>query len=62
VVGAAAGTIGALQAIEAIKVLLDIGEPLTNRMLVWAGLYGQFDVVDFDRDPACTVCGTQRDD
>jgi molybdopterin/thiamine biosynthesis adenylyltransferase len=62
VVGAAAGAMGALQAIEAIKVLLDIGKPLTNRMLVWDGLYGQFDVIDFERDPACSVCGTQRDD
>ncbi len=57
VVGAAAGTIGALQAIEAIKVLLGIGEPFVNRMLVWDGLYAQFDLVDFERRPSCSVCG-----
>jgi len=57
VVGAVAGTIGALQAVEAIKVILDVGDPLANRMLVWDGLYAQFDVIDFDRNPACSICG-----
>jgi adenylyltransferase/sulfurtransferase len=58
VVGAAAGTIGALQAVEAIKVLLGIGDPLINRMLVWDGLYARFDVIDFERTHACSVCGS----
>ncbi len=61
VVGAAAGTIGALQAVEAIKVLLNVGEPLVNRMLVWDGLYARFDVIEFERDRVCSVCGSSND-
>jgi adenylyltransferase/sulfurtransferase len=57
VVGAAAGVMGSLQALEAIKVLLGIGEPLLDRLLLWEGLTGAFDVVRIDRHPQCPVCG-----
>ncbi|MGC9521054.1 MAG: HesA/MoeB/ThiF family protein [Anaerolineae bacterium] len=57
VLGAAAGVVGALEAVEALKVLLDAGEPLVNRLLLWDGLRGAFDVVSFERNPACSVCG-----
>jgi adenylyltransferase/sulfurtransferase len=57
VVGATAGVIGALQAVEALKILLGIGEPLVNRILLWEGLVGSFDIVSFDRNPDCPVCG-----
>ncbi len=57
IVGAVAGTIGAMEALEAIKVLLGIGEPLTDRILLWDGLHSTFDLVAVKRNPACPVCG-----
>ena len=60
VIGAAAGTIGALQAVEAMKVILGIGEPLINRMLLWDGLNAQFDIVNFERHPSCSICGSSN--
>jgi adenylyltransferase/sulfurtransferase len=57
VVGASAGTIGALQAVEALKVLLGIGQPLTDRVLLWEGLTMQFDTVQVARNAACPACG-----
>ncbi|HWI66471.1 MAG TPA: molybdopterin-synthase adenylyltransferase MoeB [Symbiobacteriaceae bacterium] len=57
VLGALAGVMGSLQAFEVLKVLLDIGEPLIGRMLMFEGLRGQFRTVEWDRNPKCPVCG-----
>lgn len=57
VVGAAAGVLGALQALEAIKILLGCGDTLIDRLLLWDGLHASFDMVRFDRNPNCPVCG-----
>ena len=57
VVGAAAGVMGCLEAVEALKLLLGAGEPLTNRLMLWDGLRASFDVVAFERNPDCPVCG-----
>jgi len=59
ILGAVAGTMGALQALEAVKVILGIGENLAHRMLVWDGLRGTFRTVRRRRDPACRTCGTR---
>ena len=57
VLGSAAGIIGSLMAHEALKVLLGLGEPLVNRLLVFDGRTSQFREVAVRRDPACAVCG-----
>jgi adenylyltransferase/sulfurtransferase len=57
VMGAAAGVVGTIEAVEAIKVLLGLGEPLTDCLLLWDGLRATFDRVSFDRNPQCPVCG-----
>ena len=51
------GVIGSLQALEAIKVLLDIGESLCGRLLVFDGLYHEWRSVKLSKDPLCPVCG-----
>ena len=51
------GVIGSLQALEAIKVLLDIGESLCGRLLVFDGLYHEWRSIKLSRDPHCPVCG-----
>ncbi len=62
VLGATAGVIGALQALEAVKVLLGLERPFVDKILLWEGLSGTFDIVDVDRNPACPVCGTKREE
>ncbi len=57
IVGAAAGVMGSLQAVEAIKVLTGAGRPLTDAILLWEGSTQQWEVVRVARNPHCPVCG-----
>jgi len=52
------GAIGSLQALEAIKVLLNIGEPLCGRLLIFDALYHEWRSIKLARDPHCPVCGS----
>jgi adenylyltransferase/sulfurtransferase len=56
VIGAAAGVIGTLQALEVVKVLLDIGEPLLNKILLFDGLHNDFDLISYTKHPTCPIC------
>jgi molybdopterin/thiamine biosynthesis adenylyltransferase len=51
------GVIGAMQAMEALKYLAQVGEPLIGRLLLWDGLRADARVMKVPRDPACLVCG-----
>jgi adenylyltransferase/sulfurtransferase len=51
------GIIGAMQALEAIKLLCAIGEPLGGRLLMLDALRMQWRELSLRRDPACPVCG-----
>ena len=57
VLGVMPGVIGCLQATEALKLLLDLGEPLRSRLLIFDALAGSFRSVKLVRDPACSSCG-----
>ncbi len=57
VLGGVAGVIGTLQATEALKYLLGVGELLTNRMLIFDALEMSFREVKFKRNPKCPICG-----
>ena len=57
VLGVLPGVIGSLQANEALKLALDIGEPLIGRLLLFDALSARFDEVSVRRDPNCPVCG-----
>jgi molybdopterin/thiamine biosynthesis adenylyltransferase len=50
------GTIGALQAAEAIKLLAGLGEPLNARLQMFDALHAEWRTVRVPRDPACPVC------
>ena len=52
------GVIGLVQATEAVKVLLGIGEPLVGRLLTYDALGMRFREVRLRRDPHCPLCGT----
>jgi len=54
------GTIGTLQAHEALKLLAGIGGGLTGRLLMFDGRGSQFDTLRVRRDPACPVCAAHR--
>jgi sulfur-carrier protein adenylyltransferase/sulfurtransferase len=57
VLGVLPGVVGSLQANEALKLLLGIGEPLVGRLLLFDALAGEFNEVAIRRDPDCPVCG-----
>jgi sulfur-carrier protein adenylyltransferase/sulfurtransferase len=59
IIGALCGYMGTRQALEAIKLLLDVGETLANRLLIFDALEGETRVVRWNRNPACPVCGDQ---
>jgi hypothetical protein len=49
--------IGTIQATEAVKVLLGIGDPLVGRLLTYDALGMRFREVKLRRDPKCPLCG-----
>ncbi len=57
VLGALAGTMGSLQAVEVLKELLDIGESMSGQLLIYDALYTEFRKVKVKPDPACPLCG-----
>lgn len=61
VLGILPGTIGTLQATEALKVLLGIGEPLIGKLLLYNALDMTFDFVKLKKNPNCRVCGPNAD-
>lgn len=57
IIGALAGHLGTLQAMEAVKILLGIGRPLVNRLLIYDGLDGHYHTLKWRRNPSCPLCG-----
>lgn len=57
VLGAVAGVIGTLQAIEAIKLVLGVGDSLSGRLLLFDAFTMSFSDLEIARDPRCTICG-----
>jgi molybdopterin/thiamine biosynthesis adenylyltransferase/rhodanese-related sulfurtransferase len=57
VLGVLPGIIGSMQAMETIKLLLDLGDPLVGRLLAYDGLEASFRTFKVRRDPACPACG-----
>jgi len=57
VLGVLPGTVGCVQATEAIKLLLDAGEPLAGRVLFYDAMRMEFDEVPYRKNPDCPICG-----
>lgn len=51
------GVIGAMQAMEALKYLAQVGTPMIGKLLLWDGLQADARVMKVPRDPACPICG-----
>ena len=60
VLGVLPGLVGMLQATEALKLLLGIGQPLIGRLLLVDALRAQFRTLKLQRDPECPACGTHE--
>ena len=51
------GIVGSIQALETLKVLMEVGEVLKGRLLLLDGLHMEWHNMRFQKDPACPVCG-----
>ncbi len=59
VIGALAGVIGSIAALEAIKLITGAGQPLTGRLMIFDGLKGSARTVAVGADPECPACSGQ---
>src|SRR5207245_5954258 len=57
VLGILPGAIGIIQATEAVKLILGIGEPLVGRLLLFDALRMSFRELRLRKDPDCPICG-----
>ncbi len=58
VLGALCGVIGSLQALEVIKLITGVGEPLRGRLVAYHARQPEFMILTLPRDPNCPLCGT----
>lgn len=58
ILGAVAGTLGTVQAAEALKYILGAGAPLQNRLLKLDAQEMRFTTLSIQRNPSCRICGT----
>jgi molybdopterin/thiamine biosynthesis adenylyltransferase/rhodanese-related sulfurtransferase len=61
VLGVLPGIIGSIQAMEAIKLLLGIGDPLAGRLLAYDALEESFRTFRVNRDPECAACSIPKE-
>ena len=57
-VGALAGVVGSMAALEAIKLITGAGAPLAGRLLIYDGLAGTARTATIAADPDCPVCAS----
>lgn len=57
VLGILPGVVGTIQATEAVKLIIGVGEPLINRFLIYDALKMRFRELKLRKDPNCLVCG-----
>ncbi|MDR6225988.1 HesA/MoeB/ThiF family protein [Desmospora profundinema] len=57
IIGAVSGTMGALAAMEGVKIITGVGQPLYNQLMVYNGETTTFQNIKVIRNPDCSVCG-----
>lgn len=57
VLGVLPGVVGSIQAMEAIKLILEIGTTLQGRLMIYDALEQEFSTFELNRDPECLACG-----
>ena len=58
VLGPLTGVVGSMMAVEAVKAIVDAGETLAGRMLIYDALYGEVRVIKLERRANCETCGS----
>ncbi len=61
ILGAAAGVMGTLQALEIIKEITGVGDSMAGRLLIYEALETRFRTVTVRPDPACKLCGPHKE-
>jgi adenylyltransferase/sulfurtransferase len=61
VLGVLPGTIGTMQATEAVKLITGVGDPMIGRMLLYDALEMTFTTIKIRKNPNCPVCGIPAD-
>jgi adenylyltransferase/sulfurtransferase len=61
ILGATAGVIGALEAMEALKILLEMEEILVDHLLLWEATTQTLEKVKVSRNTECPICGEIKD-
>ena len=59
VLGVLPGTVGAIQATEAVKLVVGVGDPLVGRLLFYDAADTTFETAEYRERPGCPVCGTE---
>lgn len=59
VLGALAGTVGSLQAVEVLKEILHLGDTLSGFLMIYDALAADFRKIKLPRDPTCALCGDE---
>ena len=59
VIGALAGVMGSLQAVEIIKEIVGMGDSMAGRLMIYDALTARIRTVNLKRDPKCRLCGPQ---
>ena len=59
VLGALAGTVGSLQAVEVLKEILQLGDTLSGFLMIYDALAADFRKIKLPRDPTCALCGDE---
>ncbi|MBV9828560.1 MAG: molybdopterin-synthase adenylyltransferase MoeB [Alphaproteobacteria bacterium] len=60
ILGAVAGVMGTLQAVEVLKEVLGLGDSLDGTLLIYDALQARFHRIKIAKDPACPTCGSHR--
>ncbi|MFA5072467.1 MAG: molybdopterin-synthase adenylyltransferase MoeB [Nitrospirota bacterium] len=60
ILGVVPGVLGTMQATEVIKIVLEIGHPLSGSLVKWNALDMQFRVIPIRKNPDCALCGDHR--
>ncbi len=62
VIGALAGVMGTMMAMEAVKIIAKIGEPLVGKLLLYDAFGAKFRTIKISRDPTCLTCSIPRNE
>ena len=60
VLGVLPGVMGTIQAVETVKLILGVGEPLVGKLLLFDALGMEFTTLRIRKDPSCPLCGTRE--